>query len=73
MFAEAVVWHWWLGAGLLIAGIAAMAPWHRHPLLAVAKGWQAFQIAEHAQHVAELGRELYDREATVLGHVEDTG
>jgi len=42
-------------------------------LLAVAKGWQAFQIAEHAQHVAELGRELYDRVATVLGHVDDTG
>jgi len=42
-------------------------------LLAVAKGWQAFQIAEHAEHVAELGRELYKRMETVLGHVDDTG
>ena len=24
VFAEAVVWHWWLGAGLLIAGIGAL-------------------------------------------------
>ncbi|MFM8652112.1 MAG: DNA recombination protein RmuC, partial [Acidimicrobiaceae bacterium] len=30
-------------------------------LLAVAKGWQAFQIAEHAEKIATLGRELYER------------
>ena len=42
-------------------------------LLAVAKGWQAFQIAEHAEHVAELGRELYKRMETVIGHVDKTG
>ena len=42
-------------------------------LLAVAKGWQAFQIAEHAENIAALGRELYERVDTVLESVEKTG
>ena len=42
-------------------------------LLAVAKGWQAFQIAEHAEKIAALGRELYERVDTVLESVEKTG
>jgi DNA recombination protein RmuC len=42
-------------------------------LLAVAKGWQAFQIAEHAENIASLGRELYERVDIVLENVEKTG
>ena len=42
-------------------------------LLAVAKGWQAFQIAENAEKIAALGRELYERVDTVLESVEKTG
>ena len=42
-------------------------------LLAVAKGWQAFQIAEHAESIAALGRELYERIDIVLESVEKTG
>jgi len=42
-------------------------------LLAVAKGWQAFQIAEHAEKIAQLGKELYERVDTVLQHVDKTG
>ncbi len=42
-------------------------------LLAVAKGWQAFQIAEHAESIAALGRELYERVDIVLESVEKTG
>jgi len=42
-------------------------------LLAVAKGWQAFQIAENAEKIASLGRELYERVETVLRSVDRTG
>ena len=42
-------------------------------LLAVAKGWQAFQIAENAERIAAIGRELYERVDTVLESVEKTG
>jgi len=42
-------------------------------LLAVAKGWQAFQIAENAEKIASLGRELYERVETVLKSVDRTG
>ncbi|MFM7337011.1 MAG: DNA recombination protein RmuC [Actinomycetota bacterium] len=42
-------------------------------LLAVAKGWQAFQIAENAEKIASLGRELYERVETVLKSVDKTG
>jgi len=42
-------------------------------LLAVAKGWQAFQIAENAEKIAAIGRDLYERVDTVLESVEKTG
>ncbi|MFM8001068.1 MAG: DNA recombination protein RmuC [Actinomycetota bacterium] len=42
-------------------------------LLAVAKGWQAFQIAENAEKIASLGRELYERVETVLKSVDKAG
>ena len=42
-------------------------------LLAVAKGWQAFQIAENAEKIAAIGRELYELVDTVLESVEKTG
>ncbi len=42
-------------------------------LLAVTKGWQAFQIAENAEKIAAIGRELYERVDTVLESVEKTG
>ena len=42
-------------------------------LLAVAKGWQAFQTAENAEKIAAIGRELYERVDTVLESVEKTG
>jgi DNA recombination protein RmuC len=42
-------------------------------LLAVAKGWQAFQIAENAEKIAAIGRELYERVDIVLESVEKTG
>ena len=42
-------------------------------LLAVAKGWQAFQIAENAEKIAAIGCELYERVDIVLESVEKTG
>jgi len=42
-------------------------------LLAVAKGWQAHSVAEHAEKVASLGAELYDRVDTVLDKVIKLG
>lgn len=42
-------------------------------LLAVARGWQAFSIAEHADNVAALGKELYDRVGTMLTAVSAMG
>ena len=42
-------------------------------LLSVAKGWQAFQIAENAEKIAAIGRELYERVDIVLESVEKTG
>ncbi|MFM7251595.1 MAG: DNA recombination protein RmuC [Ilumatobacteraceae bacterium] len=42
-------------------------------LLAVAKGWQAHQVAEHAQQVARLGAEVYERVGTVLESVKRVG
>ncbi len=42
-------------------------------LLAVAKGWQAYQIADNAQKIADTALELYERVGTVLKSVDDTG
>lgn len=42
-------------------------------LFAVAKGWQAHSIAEHAKEVASLGTELYERVGVVLTHVSKMG
>ncbi|MDA2946088.1 MAG: DNA recombination protein RmuC [Actinomycetota bacterium] len=42
-------------------------------LLAVAKGWQAHSVAEHAAQVAKLGEELYKRVGTVLDKVTRMG
>lgn len=42
-------------------------------LKAVALGWREEQLAEHARQIAELGRELHERIATVTDHVNSVG
>ena len=42
-------------------------------LFAVAKGWQAHSIAEHAKEVAALGTLLYERVGTVLDFIGTMG
>jgi DNA recombination protein RmuC len=42
-------------------------------LLAVAKGWQAHKATEHADEVARLGAEVYDRVGKVLELVSKMG
>lgn len=42
-------------------------------LLAVAKGWQAYQIADNAQKIADTALELYERVGNVLKSVASTG
>ncbi len=42
-------------------------------LRAVAYGWRQERLAENARQVAELGRELYDRLATMAGHMQTVG
>ena len=42
-------------------------------LLAVAKGWQAHKATEHADEVARLGSEVYDRVGKVLELVSKMG
>ena len=41
-------------------------------LRAVAYGWRQEQIAKNAQLVADLGKQVYERFSTFLGHVEKT-
>src|SRR5580700_2115389 len=40
---------------------------------AIAAGWRQEKMAEHARHVAELGRDLYRRLATMGGHIVQVG
>lgn len=42
-------------------------------LLAVAEGWREQKITENAEEVSRLGRELYSRMATFVGHLESLG
>lgn len=42
-------------------------------LKAVAWGWRQERVAEEAQRVAALGRELHDRLRTATAHVQDVG
>ncbi len=42
-------------------------------LRAVAFGWRQEQIAKHAQEIANLGKEIYDRFEPFLEHINKTG
>jgi DNA recombination protein RmuC len=42
-------------------------------LRAVAYGWQQQRIAENAQAISQLGRDLYERVATMAAHLSKLG
>jgi DNA recombination protein RmuC len=56
------------------AGVIIASPTILISLLrAVAVGWREEKVAESARAVSELGRELYSRLATMVGHFESVG
>jgi len=42
-------------------------------LKAVALGWRQEQVARNAEQIQQIGKELYDRLATLVGHLESVG
>jgi DNA recombination protein RmuC len=42
-------------------------------LKAVAYGWKQQQLARNAEEIQQLGRDLYDRLATMVGHLDSVG
>jgi DNA recombination protein RmuC len=42
-------------------------------LKSIAYGWRQEQMAENAQAISELGKQLYDRILTFVGHFKDLG
>lgn len=42
-------------------------------LKAVALGWRQEQVARNAEQIQQIGKELYDRLATLVGHLEGVG
>lgn len=40
---------------------------------AIAYGWRQEQIAKNAQHISELGRQLYERLRTMVGYMAEMG